>query len=98
MTPVVYDNLVYGHRDAVRGGPFERGELADLERLAAVIRNYGCQAVVHFAAYAYVGESVTDAGKYYRNNVCGSLSLPETMVETGLGEIIFSSTCSPGSP
>lgn len=83
-TPISYDNLVYGHRWAVRWGPLEEGDLSDRARLDAVIAHYRPAAVMHFAAYAYVGESVQDPGKYYRNNVAGTLILLEAMPTTGL--------------
>lgn len=91
--PVVYDNLVHGHREAVRWGPLVEGDIADRARLDAVIREYRPEAVMHFAAYAYVGESVADPGKYYRNNVAGSLALFEAMRDHGIGRLVFSSTC-----
>lgn len=91
--PVVYDNLVYGHERAVQWGPLERGDLLDSERLATVLAQYQPAAVMHFAAYAYVGESVLDPGKYYRNNVTGSLALLQTMCRAGVDKLVFSSTC-----
>lgn len=91
--PVVYDNLIYGHERAVQWGPLERGDLLDSDRLAAVMAQYRPVAVMHFAAYAYVGESVIDPGKYYRNNVTGSLALLQTMCELGIDKLVFSSTC-----
>ena len=91
--PIAYDNLVYGHPQAVRWGPFEQGDIADRERLDAVINHYRPDALMHFAAYAYVGESVQDPGKYYRNNVAGTLSLLEAARDHGIGYFIFSSTC-----
>ena len=91
--PVVYDNLVHGHEQAVQWGPLERGELADRGRLDALFEQYRPIAVMHFAAFAYVGESVADPGKYYRNNVGGSLSLIEAMVAHGVDKLVFSSTC-----
>lgn len=91
--PVVYDNLVYGHEWAVKWGPLEKGDIADRARLDEVIARYRPSAVIHFAAYAYVGESVTDPGKYYRNNVAGSLTILEAMRDHGIDKIIFSSTC-----
>ena len=93
FTPVTYDNLVYGHESAVKWGPFERGDILDAARLADVIRKYQPKAVLHFAAYAYVGESVADPAKYYRNNVLGTLSLLESMRAEGIGQIVFSSSC-----
>ena len=92
-TPVSYDNLVYGHRWAVRWGPLEVGNINDRARLDAVIAQYRPTAVMHFAAYAYGGESVRDPGKYYRNNVAGSLARLEAMRDHGIDRCIFSSTC-----
>ena len=92
--PVVYDNLVYGHEWAVKWGPFEKGDIADRTRLDEVITKYRPSAVIHFAAYAYVGESVLNPGKYYRNNVAGSLTILEAMQDHKIDKIIFSSTCS----
>src|SRR5437879_3844748 len=74
-TPITYDNLVNGHVSAVRWGPFECGDILDRQRLDEVIAAYEPRAIVHFAAFAYVGESMTDPGRYYRNNVVGSLTL-----------------------
>lgn len=91
--PVVYDNLVYGHEDAVLWGPLERGDIADRTRLDAVFEMHHPIAVMHFAAFAYVGESVADPGKYYRNNVCGTLTLMEAMLAHGVDKMVFSSTC-----
>ncbi|MEW6673427.1 MAG: UDP-glucose 4-epimerase GalE [Thermodesulfobacteriota bacterium] len=93
FTPVSYDNLIYGHRWAVKWGPLELGDISDRQCLEKVIRKYKPQAVMHFAAYAFVGESVEDPGKYYRNNVVGSLTLLETMRDHRIDKIIFSSTC-----
>ncbi|AHE96948.1 UDP-glucose 4-epimerase [Thioalkalivibrio paradoxus ARh 1] len=92
-TPVAYDNLVYGHREAVRWGPLEPGDIADRKRLDAVVAQYQPEAVLHFAAYAYVGESVQDPAKYYRNNVAGTLTLLEALVHHDIRRIVFSSTC-----
>lgn len=91
--PVVYDNLVYGHEWAVKWGPLEVGDIADRARLDEVFATYRPVAVIHFAAFAYVGESVTNPGKYYRNNVSGSLSLIEAAVHHGVECFVFSSTC-----
>jgi UDP-arabinose 4-epimerase len=77
----------------VKWGPLERGDIADRTRLDEVIARYQPVAVVHFAAYAYVGESVTDPGKYYRNNVSGSLNLLEAARDHGIARFVFSSTC-----
>jgi UDP-arabinose 4-epimerase len=91
--PVVFDNLTRGHRAAVRWGPLVEGDIADRARLVAAIAQYRVSAVMHFAAFAYVGESVADPALYYRNNLVGSLALLEAMRETGLDRIVFSSTC-----
>ena len=92
-TPIAYDNLVYGHEWAVKWGPFEQGDILDRKRLDEVIEQYQPAAIMHFAAYAYVGESVEQPGKYYRNNVSGSLTLLEAMRDHGIRYFIFSSTC-----
>ena len=90
--PIVFDNLVYGHEAAVRGGPLETGDTADRARLDEVIVKHRPRAVMHFAAYTYVGESVANPGKYYRNNVAGTLSLLEAMRDHDIGRLVFSST------
>jgi UDP-arabinose 4-epimerase len=91
--PVCYDNLSTGHADFVKWGPLEIGDLHDLEKLTRVISSYQPIAVIHFAASAYVGESIVKPLKYYRNNVGGTLSLLEAMRLSGLENIVFSSTC-----
>lgn len=90
--PIVYDNLVYGHEEAVRWGPLEVGDIADRATLDSAIARHRPQALMHFAAYTYVGESVADPGKYYRNNVAGTLSLLEAMRDHGIDRLVFSST------
>ncbi len=90
---VVFDNLVYGHREAVKWGTFVRGDLANVDEIEAVFEKYPIEAVFHFAAYAYVGESVTEPEKYYYNNVVNTLNLLQVMRKHGCGRIIFSSTC-----
>jgi len=92
-TPVTYDSLVYGHERAVKWGPFERGDILDAARLAEVMARHKPVAVMHFAAFAYVGESVTDPAKYYRNNVVGTLSLLDTARAHSIDRVVFSSTC-----
>jgi len=91
--PVVYDSLERGHRWAVKWGPLEQGDLLDADALKRVLARHKPAAVMHFAAYAFVGESVSAPGLYYRNNVMGTLSLLEAMREAGIGTIVFSSTC-----
>jgi len=90
---VVFDNLVYGHRDFVKWGEFVEGDLLDRGAITEVLKRYRPGAVMHFAAYALVGESVRDPGKYYRNNVTGGLNLLLAMRETGVERMVFSSTC-----
>ena len=93
LKPVVFDNLVYGHRWAVKWGPFVEGDLADGALIKDVLEQFKITAVVHFAAYAYVGESVTNPRKYFRNNVAGTLNLLDAMLDVGVRDIVFSSTC-----
>ena len=91
--PIVFDNLSRGHREAVRWGPLVEGDLADRERLVRAMQTHRVSAVMHFAAFAYVGESVGDPALYYRNNLAGTLSLLEAMRQAGVDKIVFSSTC-----
>jgi len=91
--PVTIDNLVYGHRSAVRWGPFVRGDLADGPLVRRVLREHRIKAVMHFAAYAYVGESMQEPGKYFENNFCNSVTLLEAMRAEGVEILVFSSTC-----
>ncbi len=93
LEPVVFDNLVYGHKWAVKWGPFVEGDLADGALIKDVLEQYKVTAVVHFAAYAYVGESVVQPRKYFRNNVAGTLNLLDAMLDAGVRDIVFSSTC-----
>lgn len=92
-TPITYDNLCTGWEDAVKFGPFEAGDLLDRPRLDAVFAQYNPVAVMHFAALSQVGESVTDPGLYWRNNVGGSLNLIEAATAAGCENFVFSSTC-----
>ncbi len=91
--PICYDNLSTGHREFVKWGPLEEGNLHDTNLLVKIMQKYKPAAVIHFAASAYVGESVTDPFKYYQNNVGGTLSLLEAMQKTNIRKIVFSSTC-----
>ena len=79
--PVVFDNLSKGHREAVANYPFELGDLGDKARLTEVFKKYGIEAVMHFAAFAEVGESVKEPSKYYHNNVAKVLDLLDALVE-----------------
>lgn len=91
--PVAYDDLSTGHQGFVKWGPLEKGDIHDTTKLVNVIKKYKPSAVIHFAAKAYVGESVLNPYKYYWNNVAGTLSLLSAMRMGGLNSIVFSSTC-----
>jgi len=93
FVPVTFDSLEYGRRSAVRWGPFVRGDLADRTLLRRVFDDYCIEAVMHFAAYAYVSESMREPGKYFANNVLNTLGLLETLHAVGVAHIVFSSTC-----
>ncbi|MBN1549187.1 UDP-glucose 4-epimerase GalE [Candidatus Babeliales bacterium] len=90
---VVFDNLVHGHREFVKWGSFFLGDMVSKEQLRTCFAKYPIHAVVHFGAYAYVGESVSDPSKYYHNNVACVLNLLDVMREYDVKKIIFSSTC-----
>lgn len=91
---VVLDNLVYGHRDALADTiPFYQGEIGDSGLVEKICREHSVTACIHFAAYAYVGESVTKPNLYYSNNVCGGLGLLKGLLAADVKQIVFSSTC-----
>src|SRR5271157_3740903 len=94
MTPVVLDDLVTGNRWAVRFGPFAEGVIADRELVTKLIRQYAIQGVILFAAHAYVGESTRAPAKYYRNNVSQSIEFLDALLEGGVKNLVFSSSCS----
>jgi UDP-glucose-4-epimerase GalE len=89
----VYDNLSQGHPEAAPDGCLIRGDLADRSALESALRAHNIDAVMHFAAFASVPESVGDPAKYYQNNVVGTLNLLDAMRTVGVGKIVFSSTC-----
>ena len=91
--PVVLDNLSLGHRWAVRHDLLVNGDLSDADMIRQVLRDYSIDAVLHFAAHAYVGESMTVPERYFRNNVANTLNLLEAMLECKVRHIVFSSTC-----
>lgn len=91
--PVVLDNLVYGHRSFVQWGPLVEGDINDPLVLERIFLQYSPRAVIHFAAFAYVGESMTEPAKYYQNNVSGTLSLLEAMRKNSCNHMVFSSSC-----
>jgi UDP-glucose 4-epimerase/UDP-arabinose 4-epimerase len=90
--PVCYDNLSTGHADFVRWGPLVVGDINDSEKIASTVRQYDIQAVMHFAAFSAVGESVRDPEKYYRNNIAGTIGLLSGMRQGGCNRLVFSST------
>ncbi len=90
---LIYDNLVYGHKESVKWGKLEVGDLAEEEHLERIFQENPIDAVLHFAAYAYVGESVAKPAKYYKNNVCNTIQLLDIMRKYQVNHIIFSSTC-----
>ncbi|MEH6507751.1 MAG: UDP-glucose 4-epimerase GalE [Sulfitobacter litoralis] len=92
-TPVTFDNLVTGWRDAVKFGPFVQGDLLNRAEIDAVFERYRPVAVMHFAALSQVGDSMKQPGTYWRNNVEGSLNLIEATVAAGCKQFVFSSTC-----
>lgn len=91
----VVDNLSRGYQESIPSGvEFEKADILDAEKLAGVIKKHSPEAVVHFAAFAYVGESVEKPGLYYGNNVVGSYNLIRAVSENGVKYFVFSSTCS----
>jgi UDP-glucose 4-epimerase len=93
---IVLDNLVYGHQDLVETVLKVKlivGSTCDRSLLREIFATHQIDAVMHFAAYAYVGESVTQPAKYYNNNVVGTLTLLEAMLEANIHQFVFSSTC-----
>jgi UDP-glucose 4-epimerase len=90
---IVYDNLSNGHREAVLEQPFIQGDINDSEKLNAIFENNNINSVMHFSAHAYVGESVKNPEKYYKNNVSGTINLLSSMLKNNVKNLIFSSTC-----
>ena len=90
---IVFDSLVFGHREFVRWGKLIEGDIRDANALDAIFRADRFDAVMHFAALAYVGESVSDPGRYYDVNVHGTRVLLDAMVRTGVRSLVFSSSC-----
>jgi UDP-glucose 4-epimerase len=90
--PVCYDNLSTGHRDFIKWGPFVAGDIRDVAEVTETLRTHDVVAVMHFAAFSLVGESVVDPQKYYLNNLAGTLALLQGMREAGCFRFILSST------
>jgi UDP-glucose 4-epimerase len=91
---VIGDNLIMGHEETILSNKFENIDLNDKESLKKVFEKYDIDVVIHFAAYAYVGESIENPRKYYQNNLIGTLNLLNTMLDNNVKKIVFSSTCS----
>jgi len=91
--PVTLDNLVHGHRWAVRWGPLVEGNVGDRALVRRILREHDVQAVLHFAGYAYVGESMCAPGKYFQNNTANTFTLLGAMQDEGVRSIVFSSSC-----
>jgi UDP-glucose-4-epimerase GalE len=91
--PVTYDNLSRGNPWAVKWGPLENGDISDVQKVRAVLERYRPGALMHFAAYAYVGESVEQPLLYYKNNFAGSVALLQGLVDYQPIPVVFSSTC-----
>jgi UDP-glucose-4-epimerase GalE len=97
--PVVFDNLCKGHREHVRWGPFFAGDIGSAEQLDECFSRFKIDAVMHFAGFIEVGESVADPQKYYANNLAGTLQLLQTLVRQGIRKFVFSSSAAVyGSP
>jgi UDP-arabinose 4-epimerase len=92
-TPVVFDDMSQGHDWAVKWGPVEQGSLSDSDRLRDVFAQHAIDAVIHFAASALVGESMSNPTKYFRNNTVGTLNLLDAMRIASVERFVFSSTC-----
>lgn len=91
---VVLDNLVRGHADAVADGiPFYEGDVADTALVKTIIAAHNIDACIHFAAFAYVGESVSQPAKYFENNTVKTNALLNTLLAAGVNKVVFSSTC-----
>jgi UDP-glucose 4-epimerase len=91
--PIVLDNLVYGHRENLKWGDFCEGDLSNPDDLNKCFKKFKVDAIMHFAAYAYVGESVTDPMKYYGNNVRNTIHLLDAALKFNVNNFVFSSTC-----
>lgn len=95
---VVYDNLSHGWRDFVRYGQFIEADILDFDALTSAIANAKPDAVAHFAALAYVGDSVKDPQPYYRTNIAGTQNILDAMRKHGVPSLVFSSTCATYGP
>jgi UDP-arabinose 4-epimerase len=91
--PIAYDNLSVGNHFAARFGPLVVGDIADNEQVGDTIKKYNVSSVIHFAASAYVGESITAPRKYFENNLCKAIKLLNCLLDHGVNTFVFSSTC-----
>ena len=91
--PVTIDDLSTGHKWAVKWGPFIEGDIGDQKLICDVVAEYQIQAVLHFAAYTNVGESISNPRKYFRNNVAATLRMLDTLIDSSVKHVIFSSSC-----
>ena len=93
MKPIVLDNLSLGHKESVKWGPLYVGELDDPKILSDIFSRHDIKAVMHFAGFCYVGESLVEPLKYYQNNIAATLGLLSSILDHGIDKIIFSSSC-----
>lgn len=91
--PIVYDNFITGHREFVKWGKCIHGDIKDTQYLRYCLKKYNPLGIIHFAAFAYVGESVINPSKYFHNNIEGTLSILDAMKDEGIKNIVVSSTC-----
>jgi len=93
-TPIILDNLIYGHRESLPNGlSFYEGDLGDRSMTDQIFKEHKIDIVMHFAAFAYVGESHYEPMKYYKNNVAATINLLDSMIENGVKKFVFSSSC-----
>jgi UDP-arabinose 4-epimerase len=92
-TPITLDDLSAGHRSAVKWGPLVVADIGDPARVSHTIKRYDVKAAIHFAAHAYVGESVLNPRKYFSNNVSKTIALLDTLFGAGVTKFVFSSSC-----
>lgn len=93
FNPIVLDNLVYGHKENVKWGQLIVADISDEKKLCELFSTLDISAVIHFAAFAYVSESITDPSKYYVNNLCNTVNLLNCMLKHDVYNLIFSSSC-----
>ena len=93
ITPIVLDNLSTGHQEFVRWGPFVQGDVGDRGLLRRVVRDHTIDGVIHFAASAYVGDSMLRPRQYFDNNVVQTLALLDELLDAGIDQVVFSSSC-----